>query len=525
MKIRLPLLIASLATLPLTLPATETVAPPHRVVAIVFDGMRPDFITPETTPNLWKLSREGVFFEHHHAVYLSSTEVNGTAIATGSYPGHSSIIANTDYRPRIDAQKAVNTQDPEVICKGDELSDGHYLGAPTVAEILKQHGLATAIAGTKNVALLHDRLPKPEGPGVSPIVHEGKGRPASINAALAKNLGEIPANAKGGGKIPHDGWTTQALLGTLWENGPPPYSLLWLGEPDASQHACAPGAEEALAAIKSSDDQLGLVLAELDKRQLRSTTDVIVVSDHGFSTISRKVDVAVQLTLAGFQAKRAAPGGLKKGEVLVVGNGGSSVFYIGEQDAGVRTRLIAYLQQQNWTGVIFAKEPAEGTFPLTEAHIDTPEAPDLVVSYQWSPAKSTTGTPGLHTSDIAENSPRKGAHASLSPYDMHATLVAAGPDFRAGAVDTLPSANTDLAPTILWILGLKDEAAKMDGRVLGEALTSAGPALKSYVIDRLVARRTSATFSWRQYLQISEVNGVRYLDEGGGETVSSHVTP
>ena len=100
---------------------------------------------------------------------------------------------------------------------------------------------------------------------------------------------------------------------------------------------------------------------------------------------------------------------------------------------------------------------------------------------------------------------------------MHNTLVAAGPDFRPGVVDTLPSANTDLAPTILWILGLREEAARMDGRVLGEALAGEAPPLHSYDIRRLHARRATVGGAWEQYLQVSEVNGVRYLDEGDGE--------
>ncbi len=109
-----------------------------------------------------------------------------------------------------------------------------------------------------------------------------------------------------------------------------------------------------------------------------------------------------------------------------------------------------------------------------------------------------------------------GNHASLSPYDMHNTLVAAGPDIRAGVVNPLPSANTDVAPTVLWLLGLRDEAMKMDGRVLSEALTVEAPALKSFELKRLNARHEFSDGLWGQYLQVSEVNGVRYLDEGNG---------
>src|ERR1051326_8717633 len=69
----------------------------EHVVVVVWDGMRRDFITPQYTPTLYGLTQKGVFFKHHHPVYISSTEVNGTAIATGSYPIRSGIMANSDY--------------------------------------------------------------------------------------------------------------------------------------------------------------------------------------------------------------------------------------------------------------------------------------------------------------------------------------------------------------------------------------------------------------------------------------------
>ncbi|MFI5335712.1 MAG: hypothetical protein ACHQ5A_02950, partial [Opitutales bacterium] len=204
------------------------------------------------------------------------------------------------------------------------------------------------------------------------------------------------------------------------------------------------------------------------------------------------------------------------GEVLVVSSGGSCLFYVGGHDTAVIGSLTSFLQKQDWTGVVFSRLPAEGAFPLAAAHIDAPEAPDLVVSLRWTVGRSANGTPGLQTSDLAPASTKLGNHASLSPYDMHNTLVAAGPDFRHGVTDTLPTANTDVAPTILWLLGLREEAAKMDGRVLGEALGVDAPALRSFELKRLTARRALDGGLWTQYLQVAEVNGVRYLDEGNG---------
>jgi hypothetical protein len=101
---------------------------------------------------------------------------------------------------------------------------------------------------------------------------------------------------------------------------------------------------------------------------------------------------------------------------------------------------------------------------------------------------------------------------------MHNTLIAAGPDFRAGVRNPLASANTDVAPTILWLFGYRDEAGRMDGRVLSEALVAAdAPPLRGVKAERLNARRElPGGGTWSQYLQIVEINGVRYLDEGNG---------
>jgi len=66
----------------------------EHIVVVVWDGMRPDFMTEQYTPALRQLAQEGVFFQNHHPVYLSATEVNGTAISTGAYPAHTGIMAN-----------------------------------------------------------------------------------------------------------------------------------------------------------------------------------------------------------------------------------------------------------------------------------------------------------------------------------------------------------------------------------------------------------------------------------------------
>ena len=201
---------------------------------------------------------------------------------------------------------------------------------------------------------------------------------------------------------------------------------------------------------------------------------------------------------------------------MAVARGGSTLLYVGGHDREVCARVAEWLQRQAWTGVILAREAIPGTFLLHEARVDSPDAPDLIVSLGWSRERSANGTPGLGTSDLSPSSTKAGNHGSLSAYDMPNMLVAAGPDFRAGITDPLPSGNIDVAPTVLWLLGLKTEALRMDGRVLGEALTVPAPPLQSVNLARLTAHRRTSAGVWEQYLQVSELNGVRYLDEGSG---------
>ncbi len=122
----------------------------------------------------------------------------------------------------------------------------------------------------------------------------------------------------------------------FWKDGVPALSVLWLGEPDLTEHETAPGAPAALAAIKSADENLAAVLSALDEREARGTTDVFIVSDHGFSTIRRSVDLRKILNEAGFTATTEFNGEPKPGDIMLAGNGGSVLFYVVGHDKTVR---------------------------------------------------------------------------------------------------------------------------------------------------------------------------------------------
>ena len=70
---------------------------------MVWDGLRPDFVSAERTPNLWRLAQHGVWFERSHAVYPTLTRANSPAISTGCRPGRAGVPGNSFCLPSGDA--------------------------------------------------------------------------------------------------------------------------------------------------------------------------------------------------------------------------------------------------------------------------------------------------------------------------------------------------------------------------------------------------------------------------------------
>lgn len=492
----------------------------QHVVVLVWDGMRPDFIAPQYCPNLYSLATNGTFFRRHHPAYISTTEVNGAAIATGASPGKNGIQANVDFRQELSFMGTYATEGLDAVRRGDLLMNGHYIAVPTLAETLQAAGIRTVIAGGKPVAIFHDRTyRKATDPSKqSPVLFEGKTIPRDLIDSLNKVNDDKPFPTPIA--IPNkaqDHWTTRALVRAMWKEGVPKYTLLWLSEPDKSQHDSGPGSPNALEGIASSDGNLGDVIKALKDKGVYDKTDIFIISDHGFSTISAGPDVAAILKKQGFKggSKLEDP---EPGDVITIGLGGSTSFYVVERDDAVVRRLVEFLQTTDFAGVIFTRKPFEGTFPLESAGYSSasPNSPDVVMAFRWTADRNEFGAPGYVISSGGTRG--KGTHGSLSRYDMNNTLVAAGPDIKKGLINDVPSGNIDLAPTVLWLLGVP-QSTPMDGRVLHEALIPSKEAAPKVNVKKLEATRDGGLFRWKQYLQVSEVNGAVYFDEGNGEAV------
>ncbi len=498
----------------------------EHVILVVWDGMRPDFINAENTPNLQALVQRGHLLREQPFVLAD----HNRSERHGAGHGRLSRPQSRGREPGVPAGTSirggpVHTEDPATIRKGDELTGGKYLGVMTVAEIARQAGQTTAVAGTKPVAQLHDRQSERPAEPRNGTVFAGKSYPASLVEPITAALGAFPPyKADSNNPKPNteeNRWTTRALLEHLWHDGVPRYSVLWLSDPDYPQHVSSPGHPAALAGIHDSDTNLGLVVAELEKRGELDKTDIFVVSDHGFSTIERTVDPVQYLNEHGVMTSKQFTSPPANGQVMSVNVGGTTGIYVVGHDEAKIAKLVDLLQQSDFAGPIFTRDALPGTFAISAAHIDSPAAADIVYSFRWSGGNNAVGTPGLL---VSENKTGSGMHGSLSRYDIHNTLVAGGPDIRVGYRDEFPTGNIDVAPTLLHLLHLASPDG-VDGRVLTEALAGTPLPDEKPVTKRLEASRdiTSGvifkdTHTWQQYLQTTSFAGHTYFDEGNAES-------
>ena len=476
------------------------------VLIVVFDGLQPSQVTPELMPNLSALAAEGVSFGNHHPVFPTVTRTNAASMVTGRTPGGHGLAANTlvvrEYLPHT----AIPAMEPELTQVA--VTTGHALLSPTLADILSTHGqeyVAIGV-GTSGNAFVHN--PNAESSGGATI-HPDFALPRSLYQEIIDRFGPWPG--EGRPNIPRMAHAVRILTEYVLPERNPTVALIWSSEPDKSQHAAGVGSDLANLALREADGQLGVILGWLSESGRESETNVMVVSDHGYSTISELVDVASIVRDAGFSS------GDRPGGVVAASNGGSAMFYVHDRDAASTDRLAGFLMTQPWCGALLASEAVpgiSGTLPLSLTGGEGPRAPELAMSFRWDSKPNNARYPGHAPS--TGGAPGLGQHGSMSRHELRNILFARGPSFRQGRRVEAPSGNTDLAPTILRILSIEPGLA-MDGRVLEESLASGDPAepvviSEIHEAERAVPGSEGGTF--RQEVGVSRVGETTYVDQG-----------
>src|SRR3989442_2224401 len=192
------------------------------VIVFVVDGLRPDAITAEDTPTLFRLRTEGVDFTRGHAVFPTVTRVNAAALGTGMQPGTSGILGNQLHAPAVDPHRAFDTGDYRNLLALDRATGGRLVLVPTLAERLAARGLrlASVSSGSTGSALLTNPRAV-AGVGVLINGYFDPGRvvawPANVSEAVLAQFRPAPAQTGGD---PYDATVTWTPRGLPHDVGP-----------------------------------------------------------------------------------------------------------------------------------------------------------------------------------------------------------------------------------------------------------------------------------------------------------------
>jgi hypothetical protein len=234
----------------------------------------------------------------------------------------------------------------------------------------------------------------------------------------------------------------------------------------------------SLAAIRNADDDFARIRSALSELGLLDSTDIIVTSDHGFSTISKESQtsstiktrfadtlpghqplgfVALDLALAlnmplidpddgyktigeGQHTKfgNALMGGDRdKPKLVVAVNGGSDLIYIPDGDKVVAKQVIDALLTQDYISGLFV-DSKFGKFPGTLSLDDialegSAITPHPAIAINFRSFDTVCGEPVLCTVEVADTvlQQGQGMHGSFSRTDTWNFMAKQGPDFKS----------------------------------------------------------------------------------------------
>jgi hypothetical protein len=576
---------------------------PRNLILFVPDGLRGRMVSPQTAPAMAELRDKGVYFRNSHSLFPTFTTANASAMATGHYLGDTGDFSNTIYTgypvgPAGGTVTPFLEADP-VIIDADEHFGGDYLNEETVLKMARAKGYSTAAIGKLGPTLIFDHTDKIGADGLHSIVIDdstgGKGGvPLSdeMKAALTKAGLPLATPSRGDNANAGDANTPGTLVPNtaqqayladvaakvvlpMFKARNKPFVLVfWSRDPDGSQHnngdslnTVTPGINgpTSLAGIRNADNNLAQLRKALDDLGLSASTNIIVTSDHGFSTISKEsktspsakvsyadtpkdflpmgflaLDLAKALNLplsdpndknapVADNAHSKAGNGLlgsdpAKPDLVVASNGGSDLIYLPNRDKKLAERTIKALLEQDYVSGLFVDDKLgrfPGTLPMSELALKgkavTPN-PSIVVNFRSYVAGCDE--PTNCSVEIADTVLRQGQgmHGGFGRADTLNFTAAIGPDFKAGYVDPLPVSNADVGITMAQLLGLHASAeGGLTGRVVSEALPNG--VIPKASDEQVVSK--PASNGLKTIIKFQRVLSQRYFDVAGfpGRTV------
>lgn len=235
------------------------------VILISFDGFRWDYANRGITPNLDFIKENGVHATSLRPSFPSKTFPNHYTIVTGLYPENHGIIANSFFDPFTHQEFSI----------GDTAAvrNPFWYQGEAIWETAKRQGLITASYFWPGSELnLEYRRP---------TYYEKYEHKRDYNLRVKGVLDWL--------SLPY--------------SQRPKFITLYFDATDTYGHAFGTNSKEVDLSIMKLDSLIGKLFDGLKKINLNDSTDVIILSDHGMTNISKDRVINVEEILSGYQPK------------------------------------------------------------------------------------------------------------------------------------------------------------------------------------------------------------------------------
>ena len=403
----------------------------RKAVLLVCDGLSREWISPERTPNIWRLKGENLWAARHTAVFPSVTRASAASIATGCPPGEHGLHGN---RMCFLTDGSVTVRDAGLPDFRDHMrsATGRTLRVPTMAERLGGDSIAFS-----NVSPGAAYFLDPDSHGW--VYHRaGSFAPGGVEITGSDALG-VPSTPAG------DREMVDRFCDEVLGERAPTLAICWQCSPDKTGHTeplLGPDHSDALAA---ADEHVALIHRKVEA--LRADGDdvlLIVCSDHGMESVGPGIHIAQRLVDAGLKHD------LESGDVGVAAQGTAALIYIAPQFADRAAAIRAFLEDSPWAGRVLADGDLTAlgarleyglTFAIDMAVLDEPNGYNV-------PTRRYEAIDGPETDSDAGFA----QHGGLGPRETAPFLIVNDGTGNAGTIDT-PTSLTHIAPTIMKWLG------------------------------------------------------------------------
>ena len=241
------------------------------VLLISMDGFRYDYLEKANTPNFDKIVNTGASAKALVPIFISKTFPNHYSIATGMYAENHGLIANSFYAPDLD--KPYSIRDRKAVENGQ-----FYDGEPI---------WVTA-----------------ENQGVKTASYFWVGSEASINGVQPTYWKRYDQKASFESRI-----DTVMTWFSYPINRRPRLALLYFHEPDGTGHEYGPNSPEIVMQIERLDNVLGNLISKINKLDISSKLNIIIVSDHGMTDVypENSIDLSSYTDLSLLSVSGAGP--------------------------------------------------------------------------------------------------------------------------------------------------------------------------------------------------------------------------